>query len=363
MKKRAYINIILIGFVLIASVVVFVSTTADDVVWKNKYFNLKKITDSAAFALGNGYKENQYELREDAKAAAKDIADAILNNSNLGQDASSYITYDWCFKDGDGSTADGCPISTECSLNDDCAGTVTATITNYQHDNFWYKFMGKDQFIFDHIASRADINGGDFTTDSYFLPIAINGCDKDDDEFFKVGNSFDYILDAHDRYTDDNFATFYALSEPGGGQSSFAHFKNMITDILDDKKSEFDIETDITTISNVDWEDVDNDVKQVSQSFDITTLTPTNMAVLVLDCNSTATDLKVKGLLPILLTDVYCAPNVVDVEAAMANGDDLFIEPSTLWFKTVPSCNSTSYFRLHFEVTDRMVDVEPVDNE
>ena len=343
MRKKAFINIILIGFILITSIVVFLSTTSDDIVWKNKYFNLKKITDSTVLALAKSYNINQYEL--DPVSIAEGVADGILDNSNLGSDASDYMTYDWCFK-GDV----GCTVSADCAADTECGGIVSAIITNYQHDNFWYKFLGKDQFTFEEIKSTAQVLSLPLGYVDDFLPVAVNGCTQD----YPIGTEFDFILNAFDNYTDIENISFFALSEPGGGQSSFAHFKNMITEILDDKESTFDLNT-TTTISNVLWDDIDNDVKQVSQSFDITTLEDTYMSIIVLDCNSTATDLKIQKILPIKLTDVYCAPDVVSLEAALL--DPTIDEYSTtFWLKTVPSCNSTSYFRIHFEVTDRTND-------
>ncbi|MEA3497585.1 MAG: hypothetical protein U9R16_00865 [Campylobacterota bacterium] len=360
MKKKAYINIILLGSMLFVAIIVFVSTTADDIVWKNKYFNLQKIVDSHASALAKGYHVHKNELESvDPVAGARVIANNILNNSPLGAevDASDYIDDSFCFKN-DLTT---CSISDECTNDSNCRGEVTATITNYQHDNFWYRFLGKDQFELDVVAREMLLYDPNHLYD--FLPIAINGCTKDYYADGIVGQEFDFILSAHDKYTDDNNTRFYALSEPGGGQSSYAHFKNMIADILDNKTSEFDLNSAITTISNVDYDDMDNDVKQVSQSFDITDLTDTEMSIVVLDCNSTAIELDFQGSLPILLTDVYCAPDEVLLETALSNGVDVFGADDYLyWAKTTPSCNSTSYFRIHFEVleaTDNTSDSRP----
>ncbi|MEA3553640.1 MAG: hypothetical protein U9R39_04440, partial [Campylobacterota bacterium] len=148
---------------MISSIVVFLSTTSDDIVWKNKYFNLKKITDSTALALSKSYNINQYELNP--VTIAEDVANNILDNSNLGSDASDYMTYSWCFK-GDV----GCTVSTDCSTNPECGGIVSAIITNYQHDNFWYKFLGKDQFVFEEIKSTAQILSTPLDEVDDFLP-------------------------------------------------------------------------------------------------------------------------------------------------------------------------------------------------
>lgn len=351
MRKKAFINIILLGFILISSIIVFLSTTSDDIVWKNKYFNLKKITDSHALSLAGAYNEYLYnnvtdESTDAIKAKALVIANNILNNSNLGDDASNYMTETWCLrKEADAGT---CTLSELCENNSDCGGIVTATITNYQHDNFWYKFLGKDQFTFEHIESVAEVINDPDKPPSDFLPIAVNGCDQN----YTTPLEYDFLLSTHDEYEDYIYDSFYALSEPGGGQSSFAHFKNVINDILSGKDSFFDKDTEVTTISDVYWDDVDNDVKQVSQSFDITNFTKTPMSILVLDCGSTPTDLKVKGYLPIMMTDVWCAPDEAAIKIALDDNVSVFTEAYDLyWLKSVPSCNTTKYFRIHFEVT------------
>ena len=338
MKKKAYINIILIGAMLIVSVVVFVSTTADDVVWKNKYFNLKKITDSTALSLAKAYNLHQKEL--DPIDIAEGIADNILDNSNLGSDASNYMTYTWCFKDNN------CTVSDKCLLDDKCGGIVTATITNYQHDNFWYKFLGKDQFIFEHIESRVQILGGPVTEASDFLPIAVNGCTQD----FPVGEDFSYILKAYDLYEDYDNVGFFGLYEPSGGQSSFAHLKNMLSNILNDEDSNYNIDTDIVSVVTVESDAISNDVKQLSSEsvFDIADFDGKSMTIAVLDCNSTAANPIVKELLPVYVSDVSCALSGESDD--MLNDLTGSVITDITWASTIPACNNTKFFKLDFTV-------------
>ncbi len=339
MKKKAFINVFMVGMVLVTSVIVFVSTTSDDIVWKNKYFNLKKITDSTALALAKTYNLNQKEL--DPIAIAEGIANNILNNSNLGMDASNYITYNWCFKDDD-----TCTVSEKCMLDDACGGVVAATITNYQHDNFWYKFLGKDQFIFEHIESQVQLLSGPVTEASDFLPIAVNGCTRD----FPVGEDFSYILKAYDLYEDYDNVGFFGLYEPSGGQSSFAHLKNMLSNILNDEDSNYNIDTDIVSVVTVESDAIANDVKQLSSEsvFDVSDFDGKAMTIAVLDCNSTAANPIVKELLPVYVSDVSCALS--------GESDDMLYDltgsvlTDITWASTIPACNNTKFFKLDFTV-------------
>ena len=341
MKKKAYINIILIGAMLIVSVVVFVSTTADDIVWKNKYFNLKKITDSTAFSLAKAYNLNQNEL--DPVAIAEGIADNILSNSNLGSDASNYMTPPvWCFRDD-------CNVSESCFNNEDCAGTVTATITNYPHDNFWYKFLGKDQFIFEHIESRVQILGGPITEVSDFLPIAVNGCTQD----YPLGDEFSFILKAYDLYDDNDNVGLFGINDPSGGQSSFAHLKNMISNILDGQASNFSLDENISIVT-VESDVISNDVKQISDGpvFDITNFTGEYMSIAVLDCNSTADNPIIKEILPVYVTDVSCAedPTHPDNDMLLNLDGSIFTDTSLVWDNECSANPEIEVFRLDFRV-------------
>ena len=288
MKKRAFINIILLGFLLISSVVVFVSTTADDVVWKNKYFNLKKITDNSVLALAKHYNVNK------SVQDAEDIANGILSNSKLGRDALEYITYTWDF--------------------DSEPNNVKATISNYKHKSFWYKFLGKDEFIFKSVESKVNMVNEPLTQSDNFLPIAVNGCTQE----FNSGDPFSFILKAHDVYSADDNIGWFALSLPSGGQSSFAHFKNVINHMMvpgntnafrvgEDQKFYMGEDNEEVTVATVESSSIENDVQQVASSFDVKKYEPNEFTIAVLDCGSTADEPILQKLIKIDLNELACA--------------------------------------------------------
>ena len=352
MKKKAFINIILLGFVLVFSVVVFLATTADDIVWKNKYFNLKKITDNHAFALAGAYHNGQENDSSDPIGYAEIIANEILNNSNLGVDASDYITVTWYFP-SDGSILNQLQAIGSGNIQPSPSGDayVTVTVTDYQHDNFWYRFLGKNQFEFD-LGSTVDlIWNPDVPIDS--LPIIVNGCDQD----YNVGDEFDFLLGAFNIYSDMDNDNFYALGEPGEppppAQQEFSHFKNMLSKILNNDASIFSIDNnDTISIADVEWNDINNDVKMTSQTFDITDFEPTQMSIIVADCNSTNEDIIVQKNIPIKITEVLCGDDPIQIQSDINDGVDIFAPTQVYWKKSTPSCNSTPYFRIHFEVLE-----------
>ncbi len=337
MKKKAYVDIILIGFILLSSVLILVGTNADNITWKNKYFNLKKVTDSTALALAKHYNENQSEDE------AEEIADGILDATELGVEIKSYMSYTWDF--------------------DSEPNSVVATITNYRHENFWYKFLGKNEFIIENVESKANII--DPVTANDFLPIAVNGCNQN----FTPGDEFDFLLKAFDTYVTNDNAGFYALSLPGGGQSSFAHFKNVINHIIvpgnnnafrigDDQN--FYIDGDEVSVATVDSSSIENDVKQVSQAFDMTKFTPINVSIAVLDCDSTAANPTLREVLQVRLNSVGCASCCTPLIFGMCFIPCIFADMLNLvtnseldsftWENGNKSCNSNALFGINLEV-------------
>ncbi|MEA3553639.1 MAG: hypothetical protein U9R39_04435 [Campylobacterota bacterium] len=332
MKKKAFINIILLGFILISSVVVFVSTTADDITWKNKYFNLKKITDNSVLALAKHY--NEHNSVQDAQ----DIANGILSNSKLGRDALDYITYTWDF--------------------DSEPNSVKATITNYKHKSFWYKFLGKDEFIFKSVESQAQMIDSPLEQVGNFVPLAVNGCENE----YNDGDEFDFLLKAYDLYQDDDYVGFFGLYDPSGGQSSFAHLKNLVDDVIKDKTSDFDVTKDVVSIVSVLSEDINNDVKQISQSFGIDGFEKKDMTIVVLDCESTADEPVVQKLLPITMNSVACAqcckdpfmgfcmPSIICTFVDKLNDLTGDVFSDMIWASDSNTCNKNELFTINFEV-------------
>ena len=363
MKKKAFINIILLGFILITSVIVFLSTTSDDIVWKNKYFNLKKITDSTALALAKSYKINYNETKDvdDAKLEATNIADAMLTKTNLGIDAHNYMEpYNWCFK------GDGCTLTQKCQDDDSCKGQVRVTITDYNHKNFWYKFIGKDNFIFSKIESIGNIvisSLPDIPESDEFMPFAINECGKGEENIIP-GASFSFIYKPYAIYDANESTGFYGLdttlNADGVSQSDFAAFKNVIDKFYDGEESIFNIDTKQYLVDSPYDESavinpINNDASQLSSSLEVKKFDePFPMAIALLDCASTKDNIIVKNLIEVTMTNVYCGDKSTDAslvtDAFVDQSEDVFDEDIT-WITWTESYDCSSSGLLRIDIT------------
>ena len=330
MQKKAFINIVLLGFVLISSVVVFIASTADDIVWENKYFNLKKITDSTALALAKHYNTN--ENIDDAET----IADGILDATELGIEAKSYITYTW-------------------DLVSD-PNNVIVTITNYQHANFWYRFLGKDQFIFETIESKANIISTpadelpviDEVSD--FMPFAINECGKDGG--INPGDSFSFIYKSYDIYESSESLGFYGLTpndpEPrSGAQSDFAHFKNEVLDFNRITTQEYLVDTS--------QDSIENDAQQLASALAVHTYDdPMDISIALMDCASTKDNIIISNLIPVSMTNIYCGDKTtssLNIDSAFEDQSGEVFEDIT-WVEWVESkdCSQSGLFRIDLDI-------------
>lgn len=123
--KKAFIDQIMLGFFLFASLVIFGATVSDEYEARNKAVKLQEITKLTTRALAKHYMYN-----EDMDAAEV-IANNILSETKVGQELmdNNFISYLWRDLDGDG-----------------LPNVVTSTIAGYQQDSFWFKFIDKDEF-------------------------------------------------------------------------------------------------------------------------------------------------------------------------------------------------------------------------
>ena len=330
MQKKAYVNVIALGFVLFSSVVVFISTKADDIVVTNKFFNLKKITDSTALALAKHYTINQDEQ------AAQDVADAILDASALGIDAKNYISYSWDF------------------VSD--PNNVKATITNYSHSTFWYKFLDKNEFIFEKIESKANIitNPVDelpiIDQVSDFMPFAINECGKEGG--ISPGESFSFIYKSYDIYDANESMGFYGLtsSDPtprSGDQSDFAHFKNEVLNFNRLASQEYLVDTS--------QESIENDAQQLASALAIHQYNePMDISIAVLDCNSTKDNIIISNLVPVSMSNIYCGDKTTTTyninEAFNDQTGDVFSDINWVEWVESKDCSQSGLFRIDIDI-------------
>ncbi len=337
--KKAIIDQIMLGFVLFSMLFVFVATVSDELKVRNKYANLKKLVQTAVLSASKYYINESQNTTE-----AQNIALGIVEQSALGATIKDDIEFTWDF------------------ISD--PNNVKAKIENYEEEMFWYKLLDWDSYTFDIIEAKANIVTP--TTASDFLPIAVNGCSQD----LTVGSEFEFLLKAFDTYTTDDNAGFYALSLPGGGQSSFTEFKNNIANLVGGGNNNFNmddddfyIDGDVVTVATVESADINNDVKQISQSFNMTTFVPQVMSIAVLDCDSSAENPSLDKLLQVKVTSVGCAstccivmpfvgtvcgmPCIINDMLSLTTNNDL---SNITWASGHSSCNSNGLFGIHLEI-------------
>ncbi len=182
--KKAIIDQILLGLFLFAALISIGATISDNMEARDKYYNLKKITDNAVLTLAK-----YYVNVDENTMAAEDIYDAMLLETKLGNEVKDTITYTWDF------------ISEP--------NSVTATIANYEQPTFWFKLLGLASFNL-KAESKANISVVDLDTpttlySSGIAPFAVN------DQVFNIGDSFDitYELTADLQYSHKD--TFYPI--------------------------------------------------------------------------------------------------------------------------------------------------------
>lgn len=334
--RKAYINAILLGGVLLSGIIVLIATLSDEIVVKNKIVELKEITDNSVLAM-----VKHYAIEGDT-TLAEGISDGLLEQSKLGQEVTSNIVYTWDL------------VSSP--------KTVTATIANYTQGTFWYKFLDKDNFQINNIESKANLLDPLGKGTPALTPLAINNCiDNGDgttstrpDSFFELpGTEFDLVFTTHEFYNDTHNETVYAVDpfcNYPTGNSKFAHFKNLFSggeveaqeyDIDMAGESDADelyqpclIQTDFQNAITVD----PNQFNNVLKSFTL----PYKMDVLLAECDSEVVGLDVQNVLSLELTAISYDKNTT-IESAGVDADGNPIEGNklTLTFKQVPATTDT----------------------
>ncbi len=279
--KRGFVDTILLGFVLLASVIALIGTLSDEIIVHNKMNDIKNLTTNTALAAAK-----HYIINEDT-TEAETVANNILSQSKVGTEIVGSIVYNWQLVTQ--------PYHVDVSLN------------NYTQDTFWYRFLQKDSFTIPEIESRAEISVPDPIKDTsdILAPLAINQCNRND---LVSENTIDFTFTVSDDYTDTAMNEFYAVDPEctfPAGNSNFAHFKNLFNQSQVDYVS-FDMEntsgsclvqTSFQNPRSVDPMQLYNNLR----TFDL----PYEMDILMFDCGTTADTLIVSGILNIKMSNVY----------------------------------------------------------
>lgn len=130
--KKAFIDQIMLGFFLFSALIIFGATVSDEFLARHKIYSLDAIARHTAKALSKHYMYNEDTTE------AEVIANAILQQSTLGQELLSNNKIAFIWKDTD---FDGSPDA------------VTSKISGYEQKNFWYTFLGKNGFAFQDIEA------------------------------------------------------------------------------------------------------------------------------------------------------------------------------------------------------------------
>lgn len=294
---KAFIDQILLWFLILVLTIGFVATVSDEKDLRVKYHNLKAMTDHAVIAAAKYYTDLNVSWNngEDERDESENVADYVVRHdtSNLANDVP--LVFSW-------------PVTATHRY-------VEASVT-HTHDNFWWRFFGfKEADLV--VSSRMlleTIEAPDVA------PIGVNGCSRK----FEAGDTFSLDLTAHDIYDKDDNIHFYALSDKnqdpdfdcsegdGNAQAAFTQFKQIIDDIVKDKLSDettFNIEEDYKPVANVceheltDSNSLANDLKQSESSFGSSF--PIKMSIIVLGCQSTdGNNLEYKEIIPIEVTGI-----------------------------------------------------------
>lgn len=411
MKKKAFIEYIMLGGILFLALVVFVATQADEMLARNKLYQLKKIAKDA------GRTATTYFLskaEDDLEAAGEDVtttnkiniseslANSIIRQMTLGEEIvgdgasttsiNSTVTEDASSREYQTvitNTNTGYTLTytwTDDLLVDGTAGKdglpdkVKIETSDYNHKTFWYKFLSKDSFVL-HAKAYYSINN-EKEGSGPAVPIGINGCGKDFSDTTGT-QTFDYIYQTikdtnSNAYTLDAVSNygFYAIYDQNGNtpsQNEIAAVKNYIGG-----SAEFDYQEGVLEVANVDQDAVSNDIGQFSNVFP-DPLEDDNdelyMKVVVLPCGTTAdTPIDTTNTLDIKIESVLCTSDSYSEVTYISDLEDYLDDDATdadgnsIWEPVgnngcQGNANNTQIFKLRFSIvptsSEYLPDEEP----
>ncbi|MGM0518388.1 MAG: hypothetical protein ACQERD_01950 [Campylobacterota bacterium] len=287
--KKAFIDQILLGFLIFSILIITATTLLDDEEARNKYYKLKNLTNNAALSAAKYYAKVSQNTTE-----AQQIASDILSKTKLGNEIKDNLTYNWDF------------ISEP--------NTLTVNLPSYNHETFWYRFLNITNFGLDTQSKVKIAEGDEITQTSNLTPFGINGCDS---SHLVKDNIISFNIKGHSTYDYEDYSNFYGVDTNDAcvdsGNSKWAHFKNTIKDFyvednfLKNDENSLDVSVNddnfcVPKVKKLSMEQ-NNDPKQISQSFKNLEkdydLRGVKMHIALFDCNSQATDLIVNKFIEV----------------------------------------------------------------
>ena len=361
-SKKAFVDKILLGFFLLVLIIGFFGIISDQLMVKNKILALKKVAQTASLSAAKYYVNEEQNTTK-----AEEVANKIVNSIPLGNEIIEKIVDD---------------INYTWKPDETNPTSVDVNITSYTQPMFWTRFLPwlkwKHRNI-DGISSEASIVT--ITDADDFVPIAVNGCSQE----LIPGQEYDFLYKTFDLFDVNDNIAFYGLSDSHNlnSQASFAHFKNAVASVINGEMNPMNIHHTMETIATTTSDKIKNDVKQISQSFNIANFSGQNMTIALLDCSSTASDPVIKELIPIHMNAVYCAKACCSISMfdgtfsfggcswfttfmctildMMTNITKDVFDTSNFWTTgTTNGCNQSNFFRINFEVRDKIETKEKV---
>jgi hypothetical protein len=325
--RKAFIDQILLGFVLFSGIFILIATVNDDTMVRNKYYNLKKLTDQAALSAAKYYNINKDTIN------AEKIAKDMLSETKLGLEIKDNITFSWDF------------------INN--PNNVIASISNYKENLFWYRLLSLNSFNFEKIESKADLIPSTLTSTSNFAPLAINQCNRDD-----LINDAELTFEFHSysEFDNNDKKGFYGVTsecENPTGNAFFAHYKNEFNNPSFNDNNTFlsgnslDLQTDTLCLPQTDFQNPNTvDPKQLYNKL-VNFPIGSKLQIALLDCNSTAANLNVSSLLTVeLMNTPTCTQGTWSHSEDWGdsnNWDNSEDWDSRVWNEQSNTCNGGNY--------------------
>lgn len=330
--KKAFIDQILLGFVLFSGIFILIATVNDDTTVRNKYYNLKKLTDQAALSAAKYYNAN------DDTVGAENIAKNMLNETKLGLEVIDNITFIWDFVN--------------------LPNNVIARITNYEENLFWYRLLSLNSFNFEIIESKANLVSSVLTSTPSFAPLAINQCNRND----LINNAeLTFEFHSYSEFLDNDTKGFYGVTsecEDPSGNAFFAHYKNVFNNPSFDDDNiflsghELDVGTDTVCLPQTDFENPDTvDPKQLYDKL-VNFPIGSKLQIALLDCGSVAADINVSSLLTV---EIMATPTCT--QGTWTNSEDWI---NRVWNEQSNSCTGGSYDYKLLELDLKIIDEKKV---
>jgi|GEM_PF-6068097 len=143
--KKAVLEQIMLGFVLLTTLALFVATIQDERNTRDRIYDLKEIARTASKTMASHY-SNQIDMCQ-----AQQIAINILNQTPTGRYLinNNLIAFQW---------KDLLPDFDRDGIGDDGeADTITTTILAHPYETFWYKFFDKDSFTIGPVSATEQV--------------------------------------------------------------------------------------------------------------------------------------------------------------------------------------------------------------